>query len=74
MATLAEVEAEIVVARSALNAASLAQSYGQGDRNLSRSPIPHLEARLSRLCRERDELTAAANSARNPMFATATWT
>ena len=73
MATLAEVEAEIVLARDALRAASFAQSYNQGDRNLSRAPITHLEQRLARLCRERDELTAAAAGATNPMMVTAVY-
>jgi hypothetical protein len=73
MATLAEVIAEIAVIRGSLNAASFRKSYGIGDRSFTGPSIPELEARLSRLCREQDELTAAAAGATNPMFTTAVW-
>ena len=73
MATLAEKQAELVLAKDALNAARLAQSYGQGDRNLQRANLADLEAHVARIAREVDELTASAAGAYNPIFSTAKW-
>lgn len=73
MATLAEKQAELVVAKDALNAARFAQSYGQGDRSLQRANLATLEAHVSRIAREVDELTAAGLGARTPFAVTATW-
>lgn len=73
MATLAEKQAELVLAKDALNAARLAQSYGQGDRSLQRANLTSLEEHVSRIQRDIDALTAAAAGAYNPLAMTATW-
>lgn len=73
MATLAEKQAELVLAKDALNAARLAQSYGQGDRSLQRASLKDLESHVSRIAREVDELAAVAAGARNPLFVTASY-
>ena len=73
MATLAAKQAELVLAKDALNAARLAQSYGQGDRSLQRANLAILEQHCSRIAREIDELTALAAGARNPLFVSASW-
>ena len=71
--TLAEIDTEMATVRAALSAVYYAQSYGQGDRTLNRSRIDELEGRLTRLSRQRGELTALGEGARNPMVLTASW-
>lgn len=73
MATLAEKQAELVLAKDALNAARLAQSYGQGDRSLQRANLADLEAHVARIQRDIDSLTAANAGAYNPLFSVARW-
>lgn len=73
MATLAGKQAELVLAKDALNAARLAQSYGQGDRSLQRANLAILESHVSRIQTDIDSLTAQAAGARNPLFVTAGW-
>lgn len=73
MATLAAKQAELVLAKDALNAARLAQSYGQGDRSLQRANLTELEKHVSRIAREIDELTASAAGAASPNTITASW-
>lgn len=73
MATLAEKTAELVLAKEALAAARLFQSYGQGDRSLQRAALNDLTADVARLAREVDTLTALAAGARNPTVLTAAW-
>lgn len=73
VATLAEKQAELVLAKDALNAARLAQSYGQGDRSLQRANLATLEEHCARIQRDIDSLTAIANGARTPMFLTASY-
>jgi len=73
VATLAAKQAELVLAKDALNAARLAQSYGQGDRSLQRANLATLEQHVSRIAREVDELTAASLGAVSPFTITASW-
>ena len=73
MATLAEKTAELVLAKVALAAARLAQSYGQGDRSLQRAALNDLTNDVARLAREVDTLTSLAAGARNPSVLTAAW-
>ncbi len=73
MATLAEKQAELALAKDALNAARLAQSYGQGDRSLQRANLATLEEHVARIQRDIEALTAAAAGARNPMILTAAY-
>lgn len=73
MATLADKQAELVLAKDALNAARLAQSYGQGDRSLQRANLADLESHVARIQRDIDALTAVAAGAYNPIFSTAKW-
>lgn len=73
MATLSEKQAELVLAKDALNAARLAQSYDQGDRSVERASLADLELHVARVAREVDELTAAAAGATSTLFVTAGW-
>lgn len=73
MATLSEKQAELVLAKDALNAARLAQSYGHGDRSLQRANLADLELHVARIAREVDELTAAGAGAVSTLFVTAGW-
>ena len=74
MATLAEKQTELTAAKLALGAAEKVAAYSQGDRQQTRQGLRDLEARVARIAREVDELTAAAAGANNPMFITPTWT
>lgn len=74
MATLAEKQAELVVAKDALNAARFAVGYSQGDRSLQRARVAELEQHVARIAREIRELTAYSQGADNPMVVTASWT
>lgn len=73
VATLAAKQAELILAKDALNAARLAQSYGQGDRSLQRANLATLEEHVARIQRDIDALTAYAAGGRNPMVMTAAW-
>lgn len=73
MTTLAAIQTEIAEVRAALSAAYKAQSYGQGDRSLTRANILDLEGRLSRLIRTETELTAHAAGAKNAGVVTPRW-
>lgn len=74
MTTLAEKQTELTAAKNALAAAEKVAAYSQGDRQQTRQQLETLEARISKISREVDELTAAAAGADNPMAITATWT
>lgn len=73
MATLAEKQAELALAKDALNAARLSQSYSQGDRSTQRASLKDLETHVSRLARECRELEAVAAGRPSPGAAVATW-
>lgn len=73
MATLADKQAELALAKAALNAARLAQSYNHGDNSTQRAALSDLEVHVSRVAREVDELTAAALGANNSLFVTASY-
>jgi hypothetical protein len=71
--TLAAKQAELAQARSALEAARYAVSYGQGDRSVTRARLPELEQHVARLAREVRELQAAAAGATSPQMITPSW-
>jgi len=71
--TLAEIQAEIVKTKSAIEAAEYALAYSQGDRTATRQRITDLQERLARLRRDEDSLTAYAAGATNPLFITPSW-
>jgi len=73
MTTLAEKQAELADAKSALAAAEKVAAYSQGDRQQTRQNIVDLERRVARLAREVDELLAAQRGAANPIMVTPTW-
>jgi len=74
MTTLAEKQAELTAAKAALAKAEKVAAYSQGDRQQTRQGLAELQARVARLAREVDELTAAQSGASNPMIITPTWT
>lgn len=73
MPTLAEKQAELTAAKNALAAAEKVASYSQGDRQQTRQQLEALEARVAKIAREVDELTAAQSGATNPILVTPTW-
>lgn len=73
VANLTDKQAELIRAKDALNAARLAQSYGQGDRSLQRANLSDLEIHVARIQRDIDALTALAAGAVSPLFVTAAY-
>ena len=73
MATLTAKQTELTAAKTALENARVALSYGIGDRQIAREGVIVLEQSVARIQREIDELTAAAAGAKNPIFITPTW-
>lgn len=71
--TLSELSTKITAIRTDIEAAESANSYGKGDKQVTRQMIGSLQMQLNRYLRQERELTAVANGGNNAGVITASW-